>query len=452
MSDTAAPARLKQPPGPQAPMQLDIDLASQQAIGALQQQYGDIIRIHIEGRANDTYVVIDPDAIQHILIRNHTNYIKGRGFERVKMLLGNGIIVSDGDFWRRQRTMIQPAFSRKHIHAMCAMMQAISQRMIARWGMAADAGEAIDLTTAMSDFALEVILRALIGNDLDSLIARHGENPFAFLSQDPARNLAVAMKFRQLAPLLQELIDRRRKHGERHADLLDALMHARDKQGQPMSDRELTDEVMTMIIAGHETSAGTLNWVWYELSRHDEAERRVLAEALQALGPATTGEGNADTGAAIDIEQVSRLVYTKQVINEALRLYPPVWLFTRKALADDRLGGYHLPADSDIFLSPFFTHRHPALWPQPERFMPERFADDGKHLAHKYAFIPFSAGSRRCIGEYFSYVEMQIHIATLIRHFRLQALPGQNVEIDPGINLRTRHPIMMSVARRDGSG
>ncbi len=432
-STTALPL----PPGPEQPMALDIDLPSQQAISRLLTQYGDIFRVRIPKRKQATYIVTNPDAVKQILVSNHSNYIKGRGFERVKMLLGNGIIVSDGDFWRRQRTMIQPAFSRKHIHRMNAMMQQVTQQLIPRWQHKADRHEALDISTEMSEFALELILRALIADDLDTLKQTCGENPFAFLTANPARNLAVAMKFRQLAPLIQSVIDRRRKHHEHHTDLLDALMYATDKQGKRMTDKELMDEVMTMIIAGHETSAGTLNWVWYELARHPQIEARLSSEASSMVH---------DGG--IKIDDVTKLAYTKQVINETLRLYPPVWLFTRKAVADDSLAGFHIPAGTDIFLSPFFSHRDPACWDDAETFNPERFANDGKHLKHKYAFIPFSAGSRRCIGEYFSYIEMQTHLAILSTQFSLSLLPGQHIKIDPGINLRTKNRIMMTVHRR----
>ncbi len=427
------------PPGPDYPVILDVDLASQQTIQKLIQQYGDVFRVEVPRRDNPTYVVTNPDAIKHILVSNHSNYLKGRGFERVKMLLGNGIIVSDGDFWRRQRTMIQPAFSRKNIQQLCEMMKTVTQKLIPHWQQKAETGEAIDITTEMSEFALEVILRSLISSDLDTLISDAGENPFSFLTDDTTRDLALAMKFRQLSPLLQTLIDQRREQSteQRLPDLLTALMEATDKTGQHMSDKELIDEVMTMIIAGHETSAGTLNWVWYELARHPEAEDKLFQEISSQVQ-----DNN------ISMEAVARLSYTKQVINEALRLYPPVWLFSRKAISDDTIAGFHLPADTDIFLSPYFTHRDPALWQHPDEFNPDNFANDGAGIRHKYAFLPFSAGSRRCIGEYFSYIEMQTHLAILVKHFKLKLIPEQQVEIDPGINLRTKNSIMMTVANR----
>lgn len=426
------------PPGPDAAISLDVDLESQQTMAKLIKQYGDVFLVNDPKRDNPTLVVTNPDAIKRILVSNNKNYLKGRGFERVKMLLGNGIIVSDGSFWRRQRTMIQPAFSRKNIQQLCDMMKTVTQQLIPQWQAKAETGEAIDITTEMSEFALEVILRALISSDLDTLIENNGANPFAFLTDDTTRDLALAMKFRQLAPLLQTLIDQRRQTPDtlKH-DLLEALMAATDKNGEPMSDKELIDEIMTMIIAGHETSAGTLNWVWVELAQNLHAEDRLFQEVSKQVD-----------NDAISMEAVTKLDYTKQVINEALRLYPPVWLFSRKAISDDTIAGVHVAADTDIFLSPFFTHRAPSLWDKPDEFNPDNFADDGAYIKHKYAFFPFSAGSRRCIGEYFSYIEMQTHLAILANCFKLQLIPGQQIELDLGINLRTKNSIMMTVAIR----
>ncbi len=424
-------------PGPDAPLTIDIDLESQQAIATLLGEYGDIVKLNDTKRQNLSYVITNPDAIKHILVSNHTNYMKGTGFERVKMLLGNGIIVSDGEFWRRQRTMIQPAFSRKNVLLLCEMIKAETQKLIPKWTRKAETGEAIDITTEMSEFALDVILRALISDDLDKIIVEQGGNPFAFLSNDPKRDLTVAMKFRQLGKLIQKIIDHRRENQLNPGDLLDSLMNATDKKGNNMSDKELIDEVMTMIIAGHETSAGTLNWVWYELAQHPEIDEKACHEADSAV--------QNDTMSTDDLPKLS---FIKQCIDEALRLYPPVWLFSRKAINDDEILGYTVPAGTNIFLSPFFTHRDPTLWEKPNEFYPQHFIDDGTQLKHKYAFIPFSAGSRRCIGEYFSYVEMQLHLAILLKRFKLDTLPGQTIEIEPAINLRTKNSIMMQISLR----
>ena len=424
-------------PGPNTPFTLDINLESQQKIAELLNEYGDIIKLNDAKRGDLSFLITNPDAIKHVLISNHSNYTKGVGFERVKMLLGNGIIVSDGDFWRRQRTLIQPAFSRKNIVKLFATMKTVTQKLIPRWTAFAKSGESVDITTEVSIFSLEVILRALISDDLDKIIARQGANPFAFLADDPTRDLSVAMKFRQLCKLVQTIIDTRRENNEHPGDLLDSLMLAADKDGNKMSDKELIDEVMTMIIAGHETTGGTLNWIWHELSEHPEYEQKVYQEAV-----AVVIDNN------LNDDDLSRLSFTKQVIDEALRLYPPVWLFSRKAVKDDVIAGYTIPSGSNIFLSPYYTQRDSQLWEKANEFYPEHFGNKGSALPHKYAFIPFSAGSRRCIGEYFSYIEMQTHIAILINLFKLKTLPDQKIEIEPAINLRTKNSIMMQISLR----
>ena len=424
-------------PGPDAPITLDINLETQQTIKKLLAEYGDIVKVHNPKNKDLSYLITNPDALKHVLISNHSNYIKGPGFERVKMLLGNGIIVSDGDFWRRQRTMIQPAFSRKNILQLCEMIKLVTQNLIPKWRKKAETRGAIDITTEMSEFSLEVILRALLSNDFDHLVIEQGGNPFAFLTEDATRDLAVAMKFRQSGKLIQEIIDTRRDKNQEGEDLLGSMMAATDKDGKNMSDKELIDEVMTMIIAGHETSGGTLNWLWYELSQNPVAEALAYGEVSSLVS-----DNNIST------DQLGALGYTKQCINEALRLYPPVWLFSRKAVKDDVLQGYSISAGSNIYLSPYFTHRDPELWAKPNEFHPDHFINDGANLKHKQAFIPFSAGSRRCIGEYFSYVEMQLHMAVMLKLFKLDAVPDQQMEIDPGINLRTKNSIMMQINLR----
>ena len=289
----------------------------------------------------------------------------------------------------------------------------------------------------MSEFALEVILRALLSNDLDQIIEEHGGNPFGFLTDDTTRDLAVAMKFRQLGKVIQKIIDARRGQDQTGEDLLGSMMAATDREGQPMTDKELIDEVMTMIIAGHETTGGTLNWVWYELSQNPETDALAYREASSSV-----------TDNSVSTDQIGELRYLKQCINEALRLYPPVWLFSRQAINDDLLGKYSIPAGTNIYLCPYYTHRDPKLWAKPDNFYPEHFKNDGANLKHKYAFIPFSAGSRRCIGEYFSYVEMQTHLAILLNLFKLDTVPNQVVEIEPAINLRTKNSIMMQISLR----
>ena len=360
------------------------------------------------------------------------------------MLLGNGIIVSDGEEWRRQRTMMQPGFSRANIARLSEPMRALNVALRSPWAGLADAREAIDITTAMSRLGLEVILRSILSTDLDRLIEREGANPFAFLAEDHTRDIQTAVRFRNLARLILGIVAERRSTGERPFDFLSLLMDARDrKSGTGMTDKELLDEVNTLIIAGHETSAGTLNWTWYLLSQHPAAEQRLLAE----LATVTPGDD-------FSFDQLMTLEYAACVLKETLRLYPPVWLFSRRAIREDRLGEFRVPPGAHLFIAPYFLHRRPELWPDPERFDPDRFDERRSAPVDRYAFIPFSAGARRCIGEYFSFVEMQMHLALLAPHFALRFEPGnglpaeQAIELDPAVNLRTRRSIHLNVQHR----
>jgi cytochrome P450 len=432
--------RASRPPGPAARHTLHPDAATLALLERLVAEHGETILVESDDRRDPSFVINDPAHLRQVLVANHANYVKGVGFERVKMLLGNGIIVSDGAEWRRQRTMIQPAFSRSNIAAHAEAIRAHTLELADRWAQLAATGEAIDLTAAMSDFGLQVILRAIFSTDLARLEDQPGGNPFAFLAADPTRDIRTVVRLRELSRVIQSCVNRRRSTGDRPFDFLSALMDARDrKTGAGMTDKELLDEVKTLIVAGHETSAGTLNWAWYLLSQHPAVADRLLAE-LATLG------GGTDFG----FEPLMALSWLPAVLKETLRLYPPVWLFSRRAVADDTFGDYRVPAGAHVFISPYLVHRRPHLWPEPGRFDPARFLGPAADARDPLAFIPFAAGARRCIGEYFSFVEMQMHLAILFPRFRLEhvPVPGGPVELDPAINLRARHGIRMRLTPR----
>ena len=430
-----------QPPGPAAAFDLNTTEESFRYIPGILAEYGDIVRVPAATRAADSYLINHPDYVKHVLVSNHKNYIKGVGFERVKMLLGNGIIVSDGEFWHAQRKMIQPAFHRNVIAGMAERMAGANLEALPRWQALAEAGESINVTDTMSELSLEVILRALFGDDLARIVERAGHNPFSILVEHSERDLQLAVRFRGLQKLVAEVIAGRRADSETAGERLDflaLLMAARHpRTGEPMSDAALIDEVMTLIVAGHETTATTLNWTWYLLGRHPEAEARLQAEVDAVVGDATPG-----------IEHAGQLAYAGQVLEEALRLYPPVWLYTRKAVGADRLGPYEVAPGTDIFITPYYLHRHPGFWDEPEAFRPERFAPEAVAARHRHVHIPFSAGPRRCIGDHFAMVEMKIHLALMARRFRLRPQSREPAALEPAVNLRARQPLYMSVEPR----
>ena len=378
--------------------------------------------------------------MRKLLVRHHTRYKKGPGFERVKMLLGNGLIVSDGATWRRSRRMIQPAFKIQNIHRLIGLMVECTQRREALWTEVARAGDTLNITQEMSDFALELILRCIFGSDYERHIMRSGENPFAFLSKESERNLRIVMQVRESRDLIMSVIrDRRARAGETPFDFLAMYMDARDKDGEPFSDDELLDELVTLIVAGYETSAGTLNWAWFLLAQHEHAEERLIAEAAGVIGD----------GSSIDQDALAEMAYTQQLLEETLRLYPPVWLFSRRAIADDALTDFDVPDGTDVDLSPYILHRSEEYWPDPDRFDPDRFGPDSPYKKGERPYFPFSLGPRRCLGEYFSFLEMKVHLGLLIQKFRMTLHSTDEPALDLGINLRARDNIFLKPELRD---
>jgi cytochrome P450 len=401
-------------------------------------RYGDVYRVYAPGRKSWTYVINHPDDVKRVLVSNHRNYTKGVGLDRVKILLGNGIMTSEGEFWKRQRYMMQPMFHRKVIAEFARVIDAANERFIAKWETQAARGELVNVTEDMSELTLEIVLHAIFGKDMDRLAQQPGGNPFDVVTQHQERNLQFAYKFRSLGKLITQLMQQRRESGEEHFDFIAMLMSSRDKEtGDAMSERELIDEIMTLVVAGHETTASGLNWTWYLLSQYPEVEARLHAE-IDAT-PELPEPG---------LAQMEALDYTSNVVNEALRLYPPGWLLSRRTIAADVLGGYEVPAGTDVLLSPYLLHRHPKFWKEPEAFRPERFDAEHETERPRFAYMPFAAGPRHCIGETFALYEMLMHLYKVARRYRLTYVPDKPLEIEAQINLRTQYPLFMKLERR----
>jgi cytochrome P450 len=432
---------MTQPANPPEP-QLQFDIGSTDdslhRMEELFAQYGDIYRVYAPGRKSYTYVINHPDDVKRVLVGNHKNYTKGVGLDRVAILLGKGIMTSEGDFWKRQRYMMQPMFHRRVITEFARTIDHSNDRFIAKWEAQAARGELVNVTDDMSELTLEIVLRSIFGPDMDRLAQQAGGNPFDVVTKDTARNLQFAYKFRQLGKVISALVQRRRENGEEHPDFLGMLMTARDKEtGDAMSERELIDEVMTLVVAGHETTASGLNWTWYLLSQHPEVDEKMHAELMAA--PVEEAPG---------LAQMEALAYTHQVVDEALRLYPPGWLLSRRTIGPDVLAGYEIPAGTSVMLSPYILHRHPKYWKEPNAFRPERF--DAEHEAERprFAYMPFAAGPRHCIGETLALYEMLMHLYKVARRYRLTYVADRPIELEAQINLRTRHPLFMKLERR----
>ena len=425
---------------PEAELQFDVGSTDDSLEHMIQlfARHGDTYRVFVPARRSYTYVIHHPDDVKRVLVGNHRNYTKGLGLDRVKILLGKGIMTSEGELWKRQRYMMQPLFHRRVITEFAQLIAAVNDRFIERWEELARRGTLLNLTDEMSELTLEIVLRSIFGRDLDRLTQQLGGNPFQVVTREQSRDLQFAYKFRSLTKLVAQLVARRRAEPEEHFDYVAMLMEARDKEsGAGMSERELIDEVMTLIVAGHETTASGLNWSWYLLSQHPEAEARLHAE-LDA----------APELAAPSLNEMEALAYTGQVVNEALRLYPPGWLLSRRTVAGDVLGGFEVPPGTNVLLPLYLLHRHPRYWKDPDRFWPERFAPEREAERPRFAYMPFAAGPRHCIGETFALYEMLMHLYKVARRYRLVYVPDKPLELEAQINLRTRHPLHMRLLPR----
>jgi len=425
---------------PEAELQFDIGSTddSLDRMIELFARHGDTYRVYVPARKSYTYVIHHPDDVKRVLVSNHRNYTKGVGLDRVKILLGKGLMTSEGEFWKRQRYMMQPMFHRRVITGFASLIDTANDRFIARWEAQAARGEVVNLTDEMSELTLEIVLGSIFGTDMERLARQPGGNPFEVVTKESGRNLQFAFKFRSLSKVIAELVRRRRENREEHFDYVGMLMNARDKEtGDAMQERELIDEVMTLVVAGHETTASALNWTWYLLSQHPDVEARLHAEIASV--PAVS---------APSLAQMEALAFTQQVINEALRLYPPGWLLSRRTLEPDVLSGFEIAAGTNVLLPLYLLHRHPRYWKDPDVFWPERFAPEHEAQRPRFAYMPFAAGPRHCIGETFALYEMLMHLYKVARHYRLVHVPDMPLELEAQINLRTKYPLHMRLERR----
>lgn len=426
------------PPSPATPHDLG---STDESIGLMTRWFhelGDTYRVFAPGRDSWTWVIHHPDDVKRVLVTNHRNYTKGVGLDRVKLLLGNGIMTSEGEFWRRQRRMMQPAFHRKVIEQFAGQIRRLSDGVLDRWAAAAARAEPVNITESMSELTLDVVLHAIFSEDLSRLVTDLRDNPFMMVTRESKRDPRFAYQFRQLGKHVLELVRERRRTGTRHFDFMQMLMEASDPDtGETMSERELMDEILTLVVAGHETTASALNWSWWLLSRHPGVEARVHAE-----------QDRVPPEDLVTYADLEKLPYTMQAIEESMRLYPPGWLLSRRTVGPDRLGGYDVPPGTDVLVSPYVIHRHPRYWENPETFDPGHFDPERVEGRHKFAYIPFAVGPRHCIGENFSLFEMMLHMNGATRRFRLREVQSGPVAMEARINLRTAQDLYMRVEMR----
>ncbi len=403
--------------------------------------------------------VADPDYAQHVLVKNHRNYVKSRNYEGLRLVLGNGLVTSEGDHWRRQRKLAQPAFHRQRLAALADAMGQCVRELLDEWQARTQAGAAdIDVHHEMMQLTLRIVGRTLFGTDLGTDLGAlgpavttslHKANEYAEsivrlpLWLPTPSNLRFARAKRVLDGIVHEIIEQRRqsmREGEApREDVLGTLMAATDESDREgMTNQQLRDEVMTLFMAGHETIATAMSWTWMLLHQHPEVAARVRDEASTVLG-----------GRAPGFDDLPRLVYTGHVIDEVMRLYPPAWIVERQALADDQIGPWRIPKGAIVAVSPWVLHRHPGLWADPLRFDPDRFAPERAEGRPKHAYLPFGAGPRVCIGNHFALMEAKIILATVIQHHVVEVLRPEAVELDPKVTLRPKHGMPGRLVRLD---
>jgi cytochrome P450 len=412
-------------------------------------------------------LVNDASHVEHVLKDNHRNYTKGPGYDRVRPFLGDGLLTSEGEAWRRQRKLVQPSFHHDAIARFAETVTRLGSSMLDGWEPAARAGRSLDIAAEMAELTLGIVGQTLLGSDTGARAAevaaavaeiqRPADEPGQswlrvldvlmpirrHVSATVARHLPTEAnrRFRSAVQTLDEIVnrliaERRRGHGAAK-DLLGLLMQARDDESvHGMSDAQLRDEVMTMLLAGHETTAAALTWAFHLLDGHEEVESRLRGE----LGEVLAGRPPA-------FADLGRLPYLDCVLSEVLRLYPPVWRLSRHALGEDTVGGYAIPAGCVVLLSPWLTHRHPAYWPDPERFDPDRFAAAASSGRPRFAYFPFGGGPRICIGNSFALMEARLILALVLQRYRLRRLPGHRIEIERRITIRPRGGLPMRLER-----
>lgn len=455
--DSPAPAR--RPPPPPTPWVLQLRDAMRDPLAFMDDMAarGDVVTL----RENRTYLVTHPDGVKHVLQDNHLNYRKGPRYVRaVEAIFGRGLATSEGELWRRQRRLVQPAFHRSH-HAAHAesMVEAVRERL-ARWGRLADGGQSLELRAELRDLTLTILLRTIFGrisrDEAAALsaafLALHDQlhlvavfNPVRLPAWVPTpRRARIARARRTIDAFLTQVIEERRRTAPgagARPDLLALLLAARDPDtADPMPDDLLRDEVVTMLFAGHDTVTQALTWALFFVAGHPEVEERLVREVATVLGPRDPG--------ADDLE---RLPFLAGVVQETLRVASPIWGMMRVAIAPDVILGWAIPAGAGVIVSPYVLHHAAAYWPEPARFDPDRFAPGRADGRHRFAYLPFGAGPHLCIGSGFAMLEVPLVLAMLLRRFRVRLVPGQTIRPLARISVQPDRPVWVTLTVRDGA-
>jgi cytochrome P450 len=418
---------------------------------SLARTYGDIVTYRMGGE--QVFLVSDPHLIKDILVTHNRKFMKGRGLQRAKRLLGEGLLTSEGEHHLRQRRLMQPAFHRDRIAGYGRTMVSYADRLRNRWQQ----GATIDVAQEMMGLTLSIVGKTLFDADVEGQAKEVREAlkgvmesfwmmmlPFAdLIEQLPfPRMRRVRASRERLDAIIYGLIAERRASGRDHGDLLSMLLSARDEESAPsagggMTDTQVRDEAMTIFLAGHETTANALTWTWYLLSGAPDVESRMYQELDRVL-----------MGRLPTVADIPSLSCVERIVTETMRLYPPAWIVGRRALEPYAIGPYVAPARSLVLLSPWVVHRDARWFPDPERFDPDRWTPAFKAAMPPFAYVPFGGGPRRCIGESFAWMELVLVAATIAQRWKLRLVPGFQPEPEALVTLRTKHGMRMTLERR----
>jgi len=411
-------------------------------------EYGDIAYFKVGSRR--IYLLSHPDLIKDVLVTHNRSFTKSRALNRAKLVLGEGLLTSEGEVHLKQRRIIQPIFHHKRIKTYGDVMAEHASRIGRSW----QSGRVIDLHKEMMRLTLSVVSKTLFDADVESEADEIGKAltdlvglfpRFVFPFSEILDYLPLPGNKRgleaisRLDDIIYGLIEERRRNPGARYDLLSMLLEAQDEEGdeEGMSDKQVRDEAVTLFLAGQETTANALSWTWYLLSQNPEAEKKMYEEVDSALN-----------GRLPSVEDLGKLPYTHKVFKEALRLYPPAWLLARHAIEDYEADGYIVPSGADIFMSQYAVHRDSRFYPNPLRFNPDRWDEEEESKLPKYAYFPFGGGPRRCIGEPFAWMEGVISLAVMASGWKMQLVPHQRIEPEPLITIRPKYGMKMIVERR----
>jgi cytochrome P450 len=416
-------------------------------------EFGDVARVQMGPMTIHQFV--RPEHVQYILVKNQKNYLKGFSHDKLRVPLGMGILTSEGELWRRQRRLMSPTYTPKAVTQFAGIMLNEVQKTLERW-QAHPAGEPLAINVEMMRLAMSVISRSMFTIDIGEDFAEAG-TALSFILEfankrtmtliDPPlfiptpMNQKLKRSLKTLDDFLYGIIAERRQQPPGD-DLLSILMHARDEEtGEVMSDKQLRDEALITFFAGHETTAQLLTWSWFLLSKHPETEENLHEELARVLGGRSPG-----------LDDLDDLVYTRMVLDETLRLYSPVAVMARDAVDDDEIDGFFIPAGSMVTINPYITHRHPEFWEKPDAFYPEHFTPEQVEARPRYAYYPFGAGPRICLGKHFALLEAVLALSEMAQHYQLQLVSGQEIHESWSGTLRPNRDVMMILHRRVGNG